>query len=173
MNPPLRARRDIDAILDGIRDGTITILATDHAPHTQEEKELEFAAAPFGIIGLECALPLYARALIEPGVIDWPAMIAMMTINPARLCPLPGKGTLTPGEADADVTVIDPKEAWTIDANSFESKSRNCPFQGWKVTGRPLATVVGGEVKMLRDAGRMRGGERKRPTVRSRRAQGA
>ena len=163
MNPPLRARRDIDAILDAIRDGTITVLATDHAPHTQEEKELEFAAAPFGIIGLECALPLYVRALIEPGVIDWPAMIAMMTINPARLCPLPGKGSLTPGESDADVTVIDPKDTWTIDANSFESKSRNCPFHGWKVAGRTLATVVGGEVKMLRDAGRINGREALRP----------
>lgn len=153
MNPPLRGRRDIEAMIEGIRDGTITILATDHAPHTQEEKELEFAAAPFGIIGLDCALPLYARALIESGAIDWPAMIAMMTVNPARLCPLPGKGELSVG-ADADVTIIDPKEAWTIDANAFKSKSRNCPFHGWSVTGRAVATIVGGDIKMSRDAGR-------------------
>ncbi len=157
MNPPLRAKRDIEAIIEGIRDGTITILATDHAPHTQEEKELEFAAAPFGIIGLESALPLYIRALIESDTLDWPAMIAMMTINPARLCPLPGKGSLTPGSSDADVTIIDPKETWTIDVAQFDGKSRNCPFHGWRVTGRALATIVGGQVKMLRDADRSKG----------------
>lgn len=157
MNPPLRTRRDVEALLAGIKDGTITILATDHAPHTQEEKELEFAAAPFGIIGLECALPLYIRALIESGTIDWPSMIAMMTLNPAKLCPLPRKGALTPG-MDGDVTIIDPKESWTIDVNQFKSKSRNCPFDGWKVTGRAVATIVDGEVKMLRDAQRSKGG---------------
>ncbi len=160
MNPPLRARRDIDAMLEGIADGTITILATDHAPHTREEKELEFAAAPFGIIGLDCALPLYAKALIETGTIDWPAMLAMMTVNPARLCGLVGKGELSPGN-DADVTVIDPAEQWTIDAEQFASKSRNCPFHGWPVTGRAIATIVGGEVKMCRDAGRLKSGRAK------------
>ncbi|MCE9592543.1 MAG: dihydroorotase [Planctomycetes bacterium] len=158
MNPPLRTRRDIEAILAGIKDGTITVLATDHAPHTQQEKELEFAAAPYGIIGLESALPLYIRALIDSGTIDWPAMLAMMTVNPARLCPLPGnKGTLSVG-SDADVTIIDPKEEWTIDANDFKSKSRNCPFHGWKVTGRAAATIVGGDVKMVRDTGRAKSG---------------
>ena len=158
MNPPLRTRRDIEEILAGIQDGTITILATDHAPHTQEEKELEFAAAPYGIIGLESALPLYIRALIEPKVIDWPAMLAMMTINPARLCTLEGKGTLAPG-SDADVTLIDPANQWTIDVHEFASKSRNCPFHGQKVTGRALATVVGGAFKINRDPGRLsRGG---------------
>ncbi len=165
MNPPLRGKRDIEAILQGVRDGTITILATDHAPHTAEEKELEFALAPFGIIGLECALPLYARALVDSGTIDWPAMLAMMTVNPARLCPLPGKGSLAPG-SDADVTIIDPKEDWTIDVNQFKSKSRNCPFHGWKVTGRALATIVGGEIKMLRDAERCR--TSKAPSLRRR-----
>lgn len=155
MNPPLRTRRDIEAILAGIKDGTITILATDHAPHTREEKELEFSAAPFGILGLECALPLYIRSLIESGTIDWPQMLAMMTVNPARLCPLPGKGTLAIG-ADADVTIIDPKDQWTVDVNDFKSKSRNCPFDGWKVTGRAIATIVGGEIKLLRDKSRMK-----------------
>lgn len=157
MNPPLRARRDIDAILEGIRDGTITILATDHAPHTAEEKELEFAAAPYGIVGLDCALPLYIRALIDSETIDWPAMLAMMTVHPARLCKLAGKGTLGVG-ADADVTIIDPKQAWTIDAADFASKSRNCPFDGWDVTGRAIATIVAGDIKLLRDPGRLRGG---------------
>lgn len=156
MNPPLRTRRDIEALLEGVKDGTITVLATDHAPHTAEEKELEFAAAPYGIIGLDCALPLYIKALIESGTIDWPQMIAMMTINGARLCDLRGKGTLAVG-SDADVTIIDPRDRWTIDADAFASRSRNCPFHGWDVTGRAIATIVGGEVKLLRDRGRLRG----------------
>ncbi len=153
MNPPLRARADIDALLDGIRDGVITILATDHAPHTQEEKELEFAAAPFGIVALDCALPLYVQALIESGVLDWAALLAMLTINPARLCRLHRKGSLSP-DADADVTLIDPKLRWTVDAADFASKGRNCPFDGWKVTGRAVGVIVGGRVKLLRDASR-------------------
>jgi dihydroorotase len=146
MNPPLRQKRDIEALLEGVKDGVITILATDHAPHTQEEKELEFAAAPYGIVGLECALPLYIKALIESETIDWPTMLAMMTVNPARLCTLAGKGELTPG-SDADVTIIDPKMRWTIDASAFKSKGRNCPFHGWPVTGRAIATIVGGTMK--------------------------
>lgn len=155
MNPPLRTKHDVDDILAGVKDGTVTILATDHAPHTREEKEVEFAAAPYGVIGLDCALPLYVRALIESETIDWPAMLAMMTINPARLCTLTSKGTLSPG-ADADVTVIDPNETWTIDVNDFKCKSRNCPFLGWKVTGRAIATIVGGDFKLNRDGDRLR-----------------
>lgn len=155
INPPLRARRDAEELLAGIKDGTITVLATDHAPHTREEKELEFAAAPFGIIGLECALPLYVKALIESSTLDWPAMIAMMTINPARICSLKTKGFLSPG-ADADVTVIDPHQKWAIDVQQFKSKSRNCPFHGWKVTGRAVATIVSGDVKMILDPDRLR-----------------
>ncbi len=156
MNPPLRGQRDVEAILAGIKDGTITILATDHAPHTQEEKELEFAAAPYGIIGLDCALPLYIRALIESGTVDWPTMLAMMTSNPAKLCKLTGKGSLSPG-SDADVTIIDPKCHWTIDAGDFASKSRNCPFHGWNVTGRAMVTIVNGQVKLCREAQRLTG----------------
>jgi len=156
MNPPLRSRRDIEELLQGVKEGVITILATDHAPHTREEKEIEFVAAPYGIIGLECALPLYVQALIDTGTIDWPHMLAMMTCNPARLCPLPNKGTLAPG-ADADVTLIAPKQRWTIDASRFKSKSRNCPFDGWNVTGRAVAALVGGRIKMLRDGERARG----------------
>jgi dihydroorotase len=156
MNPPLRQKRDIAELLKGVADGTITILATDHAPHTQEEKELEFAAAPFGIIGLECALPLYIRALIDSGAIDWSAMLAMMTINPARLCDLGERGSLT-SNAVADVTVIDPKMNWTIDVSEFQSKSRNCPFHGWNVTGRAVATIVNGQVKWALDGDRLQG----------------
>lgn len=154
VNPPLRTGRDVQELLAGVKDGTITVLATDHAPHTQEEKELEFAAAPFGMIGLDCALPLYVRALIESGTIDWPRMIAMMTVNPAKLCGLEHKGTLSPG-SDADVTIIDPSWKWTIDAAQFKSKSRNCPFHGWNVTGRALATIVGGQIKMNRSSDRL------------------
>lgn len=154
MNPPLRTKSDIEALRKGVKDGVITILATDHAPHTREEKELEFALAPFGIIGLDCALPLYVMALIESGVIDWPAMLAMMTVAPAELCKLHGKGRLAEG-FDADVTIIDPDETWTIEVERFASRSRNCPFDGWSATGRAVATIVGGEVKLLRDPGRM------------------
>ncbi len=155
MNPPLRTQRDIEQLLAAIKDGTITILATDHAPHTQEEKELEFADAPFGIIGLECALPLYIKALIETETIDWPRLIAMMTHHPAQLCTLTGKGSLSIG-ADADVTVIDPDHRWAIDVDQFKSKSRNCPFHGWGVVGRAIATIVGGDFKLNLNPDRLR-----------------
>lgn len=155
MNPPLRTRRDVEALIEAIKDGTVTVLATDHAPHTREEKELEFAAAPYGIIGLDCALPLYVKALIETETLDWPALLAMMTIHPARLCGLDHKGTLAPG-ADADVTIIDPRLSWTIDVEQFASKSRNCPFHGWRVNGRAIATIVGGEVKHCLDGDRFK-----------------
>ena len=145
MNPPLRTAADVKACIDGVVDGTIDILATDHAPHLAEEKELEFAYAPFGIISIECALALYIKALIEPGHISWMKMIEMMTIKGAEIVKLP-KGTLAVG-ADADVTVIDPNLAWKIDVGEFEGKSRNCPFNGWDVKGRAVATIVGGEVK--------------------------
>ena len=156
MNPPLRQQSDIDALLDAVADGTVTVLATDHAPHTREEKELEFAAAPYGIVGLDCALPLYIKALIDQGVIDWPRLIELLSVNPAELCGLSGKGTLRVG-SDADVTVIDPDHTWTIDVDDFASKARNCPFDGWDVRGRTLATVVGGDVKLCREPHRLQG----------------
>ena len=155
MNPPLRTRADINALLKGVRDGVITLLGTDHAPHTREEKELEFSAAPSGIIGLDCALPLYVKALIETGTIDWPRMVAMMTVNPADLCGLTSKGRLTAG-ADADVTIIDPKAEWTIEVDRFRSRSRNSPYDGWNVTGRAIATIVDGQFKLNRDKARMK-----------------
>jgi dihydroorotase len=162
MNPPLRERADIAAMIEGIADGTITVLATDHAPHTAERKAMEFDAAPFGIVGLETALPLYIEALVEPGAIDWMRLVAMMTIEPARLCRLdgerptkeashgagrgPGLGRLSPG-GPADVTVIDPGMEWVIDAAKFASLSGNTPFEGRRVRGRAVLTVVNGEVK--------------------------
>jgi len=154
MNPPLRTQRDIDELKRAVADGTITVLATDHAPHTAAEKARDFTSAPFGIIGLECALPLYAKALIEDGVIDWPRMIAMMTIEPARLCGLEHGGSLGPNGLGrlvaggiADITIIDPARTWTIRADDFRSKSRNCPFEGWSVRGRATHTIVGGVVQ--------------------------
>jgi dihydroorotase len=144
MNPPLRTAADVAACIAGVKDGTLDCLATDHAPHLAEEKELEFASAPFGILGLECALPLYVKALVTPSHISWPKLIELMTIAGAKIAKL-NKGTLAIG-ADADVTLIDPNLKWKIDKNSFRSKSRNCPFHGWEVHGRAVSTIVGGRV---------------------------
>ena len=134
MNPPLRSKADVEACIQGVIDGTIDCLATDHAPHTREEKELEFDKAPFGIVGLETALPLYAKALVEPGHLTWLQLIEKMTIAPARVMGLNGKGMLAKGAA-ADITVFDPREEWTIDPEAFRSRSCNTPFGGWKVKG--------------------------------------
>ncbi len=148
MNPPLRTARDIAQLKEGVASGVITVLATDHAPHPEEKKALDFTSAPFGIVGVECALPLYVKALVDDGVIDWPRLVAMMTIEPARLVGLDacGIGLLEVGGV-ADVTVIDPEVEWTIDVNEFKSTARNCPFHGWTVRGRATATIVGGEIK--------------------------
>jgi len=145
MNPPLRSRDDVRACLEGVVDGTIDCLVSDHAPHGIQEKELVFADAPFGIVGLETALPLFIKALVTPGLLDWPQLIRRMTVNPARVLGLP-KGSLAVG-ADADVTLIDPDVVWTIDIANFRSKSSNSPFGGWEVRGRAVATIVGGQVK--------------------------
>jgi len=123
----------------------VDALVTDHAPHLQSEKELEFLAAPFGIASLECALGLYVKALIEPKILDWPALIRLMTVNPARIIGI-DKGTLTRGK-QGDVTIIDPNAEWQIDVNDFLSKSRNCPYHGWKIRGKVEKTIVGGEVR--------------------------
>ncbi len=143
--PPLRTKKDISALKAGLANGVIDCLATDHAPHSREEKELEFLYAPFGIISLEVALALYIKALIDDKVIDWPELIAKMTINPARILGIE-KGTLSVG-SDADVTIIDPDTEWVIDSERFYSKSRNCPYNGWKVRGRSLVTIVAGKIK--------------------------
>ena len=145
MNPPLRTADDVEAVKKGIVDGTIDVLISDHAPHATQEKEVEFSLAPFGIIGMESSLPVFIKELITPGVLSWPKMLAMMTVNPARLLAL-DKGTLVDG-ADADVTIIDPQVKWTIRSGDFKSKSRNCPFDGWEVTGRAEAVIVGGKFK--------------------------
>jgi dihydroorotase len=143
MNPPLRTERDRDAILEGLADGTLEIIASDHAPHLTYEKEVEFDFAPFGVIGLETELAL-ALELVRKKVIDLRALVEKFTVNPARLLRLK-KGTLSVG-ADADLTIIDPKREWTYDVAGSASKSRNSPFHGWKFHGRAVATVVDGEI---------------------------
>ncbi len=151
MNPPLREVSDIAALKEGVADGTITILATDHAPHPMGDKELEFDAAAFGIVGLETALALYIEALVADGVIGWMRLIEMLTIAPARLCGLDGigLGQLAVG-GPADVTVIDPGQTWTITRDTLAGRSRNSPFFGRKVMGRATAVVVEGKVRLDR-----------------------
>lgn len=143
VNPPLRSAADVNACIEGVRDGTIDCFVTDHAPHRREDKEYEFQDAPFGMIALEIALPLFIEALIEPEVISWPRLIAGMSTTPARLLGVDG-GSLRVGQP-ADVTLIDPAREWTIDAERFRSKSRNTPFDGRTVRGKAAATLVEGE----------------------------
>lgn len=145
VNPPLRTQQDIDALKQAVTDGLVDALVTDHAPHLQSEKELEFLTAPFGIASLECALGLYVKALIEPKVIDWPGLIRLMTERPARIIGIE-KGTLSKGK-QADVTIINPDAEYNIDASKFRSKSRNCPYHGWTVKGKIEKTIVGGEIR--------------------------
>ncbi|MBN1361431.1 MAG: dihydroorotase [Sedimentisphaerales bacterium] len=145
VNPPLRAQKDVEALKEAIVDGLVDALVTDHAPHLQSEKELEFLSAPFGIAGLECALGLYIKALIEPKLLDWLGLIRLMTVNPAGIIGI-DKGTLSQGR-QGDVTIIDPEAEWEIDVQKFVSKSRNCPYHGWKVKGKVEKTIVGGEVR--------------------------
>jgi dihydroorotase len=145
MAPPLRTDADVQALLEGLRDGTLDVIATDHAPHAPEKKMRELDQAPNGIIGLETLVPVCVKALIEPGVLTWPQLIAKLTVNPAKVLGI-DRGMLKAG-AVADVTLLDPAAEWTIDPNQFRSKSRNCPFAGWKVRGRAHTVLVGGVVK--------------------------
>jgi dihydroorotase len=144
MNPPLREKADQQALLAGLADDTIEILASDHAPHASYEKEVEFADAPFGIVGLETELGLFMKILIEGRVLDWPQMLAKLTVNPARLLNL-DRGTLAPG-APADLTLIAPALPWKVDSARFYSLSRNTPFNGWELPGRATHTIVNGRV---------------------------
>ena len=143
MAPPLRSRADVDALRAALADGTIDAIATDHAPHHRDEKEVEFEAAANGVVGLETALPLALR-LVTEGVADLPTIVARLTIGPARILGLPA-GTLAAGAA-ADLTLLDPARRWRVDARSFRSKGRNTPFEGWDVVGRTVAVLVGGRL---------------------------
>ena len=141
MNPPLRTAEDVAAIKQGLKDGTIDVIATDHAPHGMDEKSGEFDTVPFGIVGLETALGLTLK-LVHEGILPMTEAVRKLSINPASILKL-NKGSLTIG-ADADITLIDPKMDWTVDASLFKSKSKNTPFNGWQLKGRAVQTIVGG-----------------------------
>ena len=143
MNPPLRTSEDVQAIKDGLRDGTIDVIATDHAPHATQEKQQEFTEAPFGIVGLETALSL-TLALVEEGVLTLESAVDKLATAPAKAFSL-NAGTLAVG-APADVAIVDPNLEWEVDPSRFRSKSRNTPFAGWKVKGRVTTTIVSGRI---------------------------
>ena len=145
MSPPLRTATDVEAIIEGIADGSIDCIATDHAPHALEKKMLELDRAPFGIVGLETAVGLAVTRLVEPGRIGWPRLVQALSTRPAEILGI-NRGTLRPG-AVADITLIDPALAWRVDAGGFASKSGNSPFHGWTLKGRAVGTIVAGRVK--------------------------
>lgn len=167
MNPPLRTEKDVEALREAVKDGTIDVIATDHAPHHYDEKEREFADAPNGIVGLETALAVIVTNLVETGYLSFPNLVDRMACTPARLFNLPG-GSLKRG-AVADVTVFDPKARWTVDASEFASKGRNSPYNGMTLVGRAACTIVAGSV-VYRSGILARGGERegsRKPTKRA------
>jgi dihydroorotase len=144
MNPPLRTAKDVEALVEAVKDGTIDLIATDHAPHHYDEKEREFADAPNGIVGLETALAVVVTNLVEKGALDFSALVDRMACTPARLFNLPG-GSLKRG-AVADVTVFNPSERWKVDPMQFLSKGRNSPYTGMTLVGRAACTIVAGSV---------------------------
>ncbi len=144
MNPPLRTSRDVEQVLAGLKDGTIDCIATDHAPHSEEEKARGLENAPSGIVGLETALAVTLTQLYHTGEMTLPEIIARMTINPARILQLK-KGQVSVG-SDADLTIFDPNEAWTVDAQQFASRGKNTPFNGKTLKGRVKYTIVGGKI---------------------------
>jgi len=145
MAPPLRSQEHLDAVLEGIKDGTIDAIATDHAPHHADEKSLEYDKAPFGITGLETGIGLALNELVDKGIIGLDRLVEMCSANPARILRLEGRGTLKPGSM-ADVTVIDTDLKWTYLNSEAQSKSRNTPFDGWELRGGPVATFVSGRL---------------------------
>jgi dihydroorotase len=142
MAPPLRGKRDVEAVLEALADGTIDCVATDHAPHAVAEKEDEFARAANGVVGLETAVPLLLDRLVRPGIIDLPTLVTRLSTAPARLFNLPG-GSLAPG-APGDITVLDLQRPWTVSPPRFHSRARNTPFAGFTGQGAPVMTIVGG-----------------------------
>ncbi|OCL27905.1 dihydroorotase [Orenia metallireducens] len=144
MNPPLRSVEDVEAIKEGLKDGTIDVIATDHAPHAEEEKDVEYNYAPFGIVGLETALGLVITELVEPGILTLEDAIAKLTINPAKVIGV-DKGKLEVGK-DADITIIDIDNEWEVKTEELVSKSKNTPFVGFNLKGRAVMTIVGGKI---------------------------
>jgi dihydroorotase len=145
MAPPLRSEEHLAAVIEGIKDGTIDAIATDHAPHHHDEKALEFDRAPFGITGLETAIGLAFNELVHKGIISLERLVELCSANPAKIFKLDGRGTLKAGSI-ADITVIDPEMHWVYRNSESRSKSRNCPYEGWEFTGRAVATIVGGRI---------------------------
>ncbi len=145
MAPPLRSEDHLEAIIEGLRDGTIDAIATDHAPHHADEKALEYDRAPMGITGLETGVGLAFKELVHKGIIDLVRLVELCSTNPARIFKLAGRGTLLPGSI-ADITIIDPDLVWTYTNANSRSKSRNSPFDGWQFNGRAVATVVSGKI---------------------------
>ena len=143
VNPPLRSARDVEAIKEGLKDGTIDVIATDHAPHSSLEKDIEFDYASPGMVGLETALPL-ALKLVTEGIVSLPELVEKLTAQPSQILGVQ-KGTLSPG-SEADITIIDPSQDYTVDASTFKSKSKNSPFDGWDVRGKVFSTLVKGQV---------------------------
>jgi dihydroorotase len=143
MNPPLRTAEDVAAIRQGLKDGTLDAIATDHAPHAMDEKSVEFDAAPFGIAGLETSVGLSLK-LVSDGVLTLSDLVMRMSTAPARII-RSGGGTLSVGAA-ADITIIDPEMEWTVNASEFQSRSKNTPFDGWKLKGKAVQTIVGGRI---------------------------
>jgi dihydroorotase len=150
MNPPLREAADRDAMIEGLRDGSIDVIATDHAPHHADEKALEYDRAPFGIVGLETAVPLCLDRLVHAGVIGLPRLVELLSANPARVLGLPG-GTIREGDP-ADLTILSPDTPVTIEAKSLRSKSKNTPFDGWTLKGAVAATMVGGRTAYVNES---------------------
>jgi dihydroorotase len=155
MNPPLRTTADVEALRNAVRDGTIDLIATDHAPHHYDEKEREFADAPNGIVGLETALAVVVTNLVQSGIIDFPTLVEKMSCAPARLFHLPG-GSLRKG-SPADVTVFDPAREWTVEPQQFLSKGRNSPYAGMRLTGKAVRTFVEGTEVWAEDGKRETG----------------
>lgn len=144
MSPPLREPEDVAAMKEALAAGIIDVIASDHAPHAQAEKEVEYQYAPFGIVGLETAIPLTMR-LVREGVLTPAAMVERLCSAPAKILGLTSKGSLKAG-MDADVTIIDPERQWVVDKDAFRSKSSNTPFDGWRLQGKAVMTIVGGEI---------------------------
>ncbi|MFO7732763.1 MAG: dihydroorotase [Candidatus Aminicenantes bacterium] len=152
MNPPLRPPADVDALVEGLRTGDVDVIATDHAPHTAEDKSQEFGLAPFGVVGLETAVPLVLDRFVHRNVITLERFVELLSVNPARLLGLNAKGRVAPG-ADADLTILDLDREVTVDRSRFESKGKNTPFHGWRLRGAAVMTIVKGRIVHPFDGG--------------------
>jgi dihydroorotase len=145
VSPPLRSKEDVLSLLSAVKDGTIDVLATDHAPHSPDEKDTELDKAPFGMIGLETAVPLFLDKLVNTGTLSLQRFITMISLNPAKILNLSNKGKISVG-FDADITILNLNKKITVDMDNFKSKSRNSPFHGWTLKGVPEWTIVGGKI---------------------------